>query len=141
MSNAMVRRTMNSSYVLISLVLSVRIRTDDRYLSGFPDKYIKFLICFQWIMTEYRFLIMNMKISLPILELKVKRIESQKMRMFRYKSLCVRKRKTSRYFWDFLWNVQQKPKFVLKDRKEIMLIKNNGDQAEINIRYQIRGQL
>ena len=32
----------NSSYVLISLILSVRIRTDDRYLSGFPDKYIKF---------------------------------------------------------------------------------------------------
>lgn len=55
--------------------------------------------------------------------------------------IMCQEKKNVKIFWGFLIECSAETKFILKDRKEIMLIKNNGDQVEINIRYQIRGQL
>ena len=32
--------TMNSSYVLISIILSVRLRSDEKHVPGYPVKYV-----------------------------------------------------------------------------------------------------
>ena len=44
-NNAMVKITINSSYVLISIILSIRLGTDESTSPNYPGKYIIFAIC------------------------------------------------------------------------------------------------